>query len=89
MRRQARLWLGRRIAFTLAVGAIPLPFVLGYDALVLRLGYDLMRQVLPMEVAAYAVFSYASLCLFLIALTYAAVPVLLTKAGRPQVSLSI
>lgn len=84
--RQARLLLCRRVAFALAVGSIPLPLVLAYDALVLRVGYDLIRQLLPVEVAAYVVFSYAALCLFLISLTYAAIPVLLAKAGRSPLS---
>ncbi len=74
----------QRVAAGVLLSLLPLPFVLAYNAYVLRLAYDYLSALLPATIAAYLVLSYAASLLLLFAATYAAIPVLLVgrRSGR-------
>jgi hypothetical protein len=80
--RQAAAAWWRRMLFGLLLSLLPLPLVVAYDAYFLSAAYGLVVRVLPATVAAYLVLSYAALLVFLFALTYAAIPLLVMRGGR-------
>ena len=77
LQRRAALLGWRRVAAGVLLALLPLPFVLAYNAYVLRLAYGYLSALLPATIAAYLVLSYAASLLLLFAATYAAIPVLL------------
>lgn len=87
LQRRARASLGRRVAFAACLGAIPLPIVLAYNAVVMRIVYEVVRRFLPSEIAAYIVLSHGALLLLVIALSYAAIPFLVYNPRRMPASI--
>ena len=69
----------RRVVVGVLLALLPLPLVLVYDAYLLGVVYGILTILLPSGVAAYVLLSYAACLLFLFALTYAAVPLLLDR----------
>ena len=67
----------RRIAVGVLLALLPLPLVLAYNAYLLHVAYDLLRNLLPAAIAAYLVLSYGAFLLLLFATTYAAIPLLM------------
>jgi hypothetical protein len=80
---RARTLFWRRLGRTLALSLLPLPLVLAADAVVLRGLYELALAWLPSGVAAYMVLSYGLQFLVLIGAAYAAIPLLIARAGPP------
>jgi hypothetical protein len=79
LERRARMLVWRRVAAGIVLALLPLPVVLAYDALVLRLLYGAVSAVLPSTVAVYVVASYTAVLALLFAATYAAIPILVTR----------
>ncbi len=84
LQRRAATLGWQRVAAGVLLSLLPLPFVLAYNAYVLRLAYGYLSALLPATIAAYLVLSYAASLLLLFAATYAAIPVLLVgrRSGR-------
>lgn len=76
----------RQVAAVVVVTLVPLPAVLAYDTVLLRLLHAAVSALLPSAVAAYIVFMYASSLLFLFAVSYAAIPVLMARNTLPRLS---
>ncbi len=70
------------VARAVGTALLPLPAILYLDALLVRGAYRLLSAVLPGALSAYLVFSYAAVLALLLALTYAAVPLLAEHQGR-------
>ena len=70
------------VARALGVALIPLPFIVFLDLQVLRAAYALLTAVLPSAVGFYVVLIYTALLAFLLAATYAAVPVVAARQTR-------
>jgi hypothetical protein len=79
LRRCATLIGWRRVAICVLLASLPLPFVLAYNAYLLRLAYDFLSALLPATLAAYLVLSYAAFLVLLFATTYAAIPLLVVQ----------
>lgn len=77
----------RRVLVGVLLSLLPLPLVLAYDAYFLSAAYHAVSLLLPAAFAAYLVLSYAAFLVLLFALTYAAIPLLLMRGGRQQLSL--
>lgn len=77
-----RFW--RQVAAVIVVALTPLPFVLAYDAYLLQLLHTAVSTLLPSALATYFVASYAASLLFLFALSYAAIPVLMARSALPR-----
>jgi hypothetical protein len=75
----ARREYRRRLAFALAAALVPLPIIAIYDRVVLGWLYAIADAVLPTPLATLAVGGYAVTISFLLALTYAAIPVLVDR----------
>jgi hypothetical protein len=67
----------RRVVRTLGLALLPLPLVLGLDALLLGALYEVAAAWLPSGIAAYVVISYGVALLVGLGLTYASIPLLL------------
>jgi len=80
----ARREYRRRVALTLVAALLPLPIIALYDRALLGWLYGIAETVLPTPLAAAAVGGYAAAASLLLALTYAAIPVLVdrTQFGR-------
>jgi hypothetical protein len=76
----------RQVAACVLLASLPLPAVLVYDAYLLRFLYNAMLEVLPSGVALYVLSTYAAILSLLFALTYAAIPILLSRpaGGRTR-----
>ncbi|MGH7895152.1 MAG: hypothetical protein ACREQL_10820 [Candidatus Binatia bacterium] len=66
----------------LAAALVPLPFGLAFDLVVLRAMYVLLTSLLPPMLGTYLVAQYALVLLLVLALTYAAIPVLAERQWR-------
>ncbi len=83
----------RRVAASVAAALLPLPAVLVYGVYLLRTVHSAAASFLPDELVTYAVGSYAMTLLMLLAMTYAAIPLMIenrangalnaTRAGGP------
>jgi hypothetical protein len=76
----------RQVAAVIVVALVPLPMIVAYDTVLLGLLHVAVSAVLPSAVAAYVVFMYASSLLFLFAVSYAAIPVLMARNAMPNPS---
>jgi len=65
-----------------AAALVPLPFVLAFDVTVLRWLHDVLGTLLPAALTTYLVTQYAIVLVLILALTYAAVPVLAERQLR-------
>jgi hypothetical protein len=79
----------RRVDWPLVVRALgaallPLPLILAVDAALVGVAYQLLARVLPQALTTYLVANLATTLALLLALTYAAVPLL---AARQQAAL--
>jgi len=79
-----RFW--RQVVAVVVVALLPLPVVLAYDAVLLRLLHAAASWVLSGTMANYIIFLYASSLLFLFAASYAAIPVLMARSMLPRLS---
>ena len=79
LQRATRRMFWRRLALGLALSLLPLPFVLAYDALLLQVVFAVARTILPESIALVLVFNYAALLALLLAVTYAAIPLLIAR----------
>lgn len=77
-----RFW--RQVAAVIVVALTPLPVILAYDAYLLRLLHIAATSLLPGPLATYLVASYAASLLFLFALSYAAIPILMARNAAPR-----
>lgn len=75
----------RQVAAVIVLALVPLPVVLAYDAMLLRLLHAAASSLLSSQLASYIIFSYASFLLFLFAASYAAIPVLMART-MPRLS---
>jgi len=69
----------RRLSFALVAALVPLPIIAVYDRAVLGWLYGIADAVLPTPLATLAVGGYAATTSLLLALTYAAIPVLVDR----------
>jgi hypothetical protein len=76
----------RQVAAVIVLALAPLPAIIAYDTVLLRLVHAVASALLPSTVAAYIVFMYASSLLFLFAVSYAAIPVLMARNAFPRLS---
>jgi hypothetical protein len=87
--RAARRRTRRALAASIAIALVPLPAILLLDAALVRGAYALLSAVLPHALSVYLVSSYAAVLIVLLALTYAAIPILaerqLRAVGGPRV----
>jgi hypothetical protein len=84
LQHQAMVLGWRRVAIGVLLSLLPLPFVLAYNAYLLRLAYDFLSGVLPATIAAYLVLSYGAFLVLLFGTTYAAIPLLLVQRSIDQ-----
>jgi len=86
LQHQALVLGWRRVAIGVLTSLLPLPFVLAYNAYLLRFAYDLLSGVLPAPIAAYLVLSYGAFLVLLFGTTYAAIPLLVVQRSvqRPR-----
>ncbi len=79
LQHRAMVFAFRRVALGVLLSLLPLPFVLAYNAYLLRLAYDFLSGILPVTIAAYLVLSYGAFLVLLFGTTYAAIPLLLVQ----------
>jgi hypothetical protein len=79
---RARRTYRRRVAAALAAACVPLPLVVVYARALLGWLHDGLALVLPAPLPDVAVASYAATTAFLVAVTFAAVPVLVELGMR-------
>jgi hypothetical protein len=77
---RARRVYRRRVAAALVAASVPLPLVVVYARALLGLLHDGLAMVLPAPLPDVAVASYAATTALLVAVTFAAVPVLVELA---------
>jgi hypothetical protein len=75
----ARREYRRRVASALVAALVPLPIIAAYDRVFLGWLYGVADSVLPTPLATLAVGGYAATTSLLLALTYAAIPVLVDR----------
>lgn len=75
----ARREYRRRVASALVAALVPLPIIVIYDRVLLGWLYGVADSVLPTPLATLAVGGYAATTSLLLALTYAAIPVLVDR----------
>jgi hypothetical protein len=75
----------RQVAAVVVLALVPLPVVLAYDAMLLRLLHAASSSLLSAPMANYIIFTYASFLMFLFAASYAAIPVLMART-MPRLS---
>jgi hypothetical protein len=80
--RAARRATWRALAAAIAIALVPLPAILVLDAALVRGTYALLSTVLPHALSVYLVSSYAAVLVVLLALTYAAIPLLAERQLR-------
>jgi len=80
--RNAHRLAWRAFARALAAALLPLPLILFLDVQALRAAYALLRSVLPDGVSLYVVFNQAATVTLLLALSYAAIPILAERQVR-------
>lgn len=81
---RARLADWPRLAAAVVGGLLPLPLVLGVNALFAAWLHTLLISVGLPTVATYAVVSYAAGLVFTLGATYAAIPVLAERSAGPR-----
>jgi hypothetical protein len=79
---RARRVYRRRVAAALAAACVPLPFVVVYARALLGWLHDGLALILPAPLPDVAVASYAATTALLVAVTFAAIPVLVELAMR-------
>ena len=72
----------RMLARALGAAVLPLPAILYLDALLVRGAYRVLHALLPGALSLYLVCSYTVVLALLLALSYAAVPLLAERQGR-------
>jgi hypothetical protein len=72
-----------RVGRALAAALLPLPLLVLVDVQVVRAAHAVLSAVLPGALSLYLVGTYGTLLALLFGLTYAAVPVLAARQGRP------
>jgi hypothetical protein len=77
--RRARWDLGRRVAAGVAGSLIPLPLVIAINGAFLFAWSRLLDLLLPAVVVEYFIFTWAGSLILLLALTYAAIPVVIAR----------
>jgi hypothetical protein len=75
----ARREYRRRVSLALVAALIPLPIIAMYDRILLGWLYEIADTLLPSPIATLAVGGYAATTSLLLALTYAAIPVLVDR----------
>lgn len=76
----------RRVALALVAALIPLPIIAMYDRVLLGWLHGVADAVLPAPLATLAVGGYAATTSLLLALTYAAIPVLVDRTQPRRVA---
>ena len=74
----------RQVTVVVVLALVPLPIVLAYDALLLRLVHGLASS-LSVPMANYIIFMQGSFLIFLFAASYAAIPLLMART-MPRLS---
>lgn len=82
----ARREYRRRVTLALVAALVPLPIIAMYDRVLLGWLYGVADAVLPAPLATLAVGSYAATTALLLALTYAAIPVLVDRTQSWRVA---
>jgi hypothetical protein len=82
--RAARRAAWRALAAAIAIALVPLPAILFLDAALVLGTYALLSSVLPHALSVYLVSSYAAVLVVLLALTYAAIPLLAERQLRAR-----
>jgi anti-sigma factor RsiW len=80
--RNARRAAWVALARALAAALVPLPAILFADAFLVRWAYGLLAGVLPAPLGLLVVVNYAATLTVLLALTYAAIPILADRQVR-------
>jgi len=80
--RQARRARWAAVARALAASLVPLPLIVLLDAAIVRALRSALAVVLPSGLSTYLAFNYAALLALLLAITYAAVPLLVERQAR-------
>jgi hypothetical protein len=70
------------LARAVVTALLPLPLILFVDWHIVRAAHTFLRTVLPEALSFYLVFNYAATLVLLLALTYAAVPILVERQAR-------
>jgi len=78
----------RRVAVGVLLALLPLPFVIAYNAYLLRFAYDLLSTLLPAALAAYLVITWGAFLVLLFGTTYAAIPLLVAQRSAVRRTLS-
>jgi hypothetical protein len=82
LERNAHRLAWRALARALGAALLPLPVILFLDVQALRAAYALLRSVLPDGLSLYVVFNQAATVTLLLALSYAAIPILAERQVR-------
>jgi hypothetical protein len=86
LQRLASVWFWRRLARVTAAALLPLPLIVLLNGWLLGLAYGWVSQLVPPALALYLVASYAAAQILLLALTYAAIPLLLAREAWNRVA---
>ena len=70
------------VARALAAALVPLPLIAFFDWQIVRTAHAVLSRVLPDALSFYLVFNYTATLVLLLALTYAAVPILVERQAR-------
>jgi hypothetical protein len=81
---RARRARRRALAVALAVALAPLPLIIAIDVRLAMGGYHLLRSIMPAALSAYLVFNWTATVVLLLALTYAAIPILVDQQLRSR-----
>jgi hypothetical protein len=80
--RNARRATWPAVARALAAALVPLPLIAFFDWQIVRTAHAVLSRVLPDALSFYLVFNYTATLVLLLALTYAAVPILVERQAR-------
>ena len=80
--RNARRATWPAVARALVAALLPLPLIAFFDWQIVRTAHAVLSRVLPDALSFYLVFNYAATLVLLLALTYAAVPILVERQAR-------
>jgi len=80
--RNARRATWPAVARALAAALVPLPLIAFFDWQIVRTAHAVLSRVLPDALSYYLVFNYTATLVLLLALTYAAVPILVERQAR-------
>jgi hypothetical protein len=80
--RNARRATWPAVARALVAALLPLPLIAFFDWQIVRTAHAVLSRVLPDALSFYLVFNYTATLVLLLALTYAAVPILVERQAR-------